>query len=789
MLELLVRSLFVRSKMPEADIAGAGGTASAVKPWWASLRKVWLLLALALGLEVSVGRAEEMAVPTQPSDPVAAKAYGVFDRACASCHQTGRLKALRLPAGNVGNILDLAALARNAGLVMAGNADASPLYTSMQSRSMPMEPATPADANGGEITATDLAVVRDWIEQLPTGDLCADRPHISGQAVATMVSKAVLATEAAKAATTRYVSLVPLANSCASADEIEGARQAVALLMNALSLGLEPVKLRALEPERLVLEVELTSIGWTAATWDRVAHRAPAAPFVSFEPAVTAASKTELPVLNGDWLASAATRAPFYYELMGLPESLSALLASLRIDMSDLKRGAGDRIGIRSSAVARGNRLLERRSFANGAAWLSSEFAPTAGRPDMFDMMVAAAQSAPTGGAIPDGSGARAQPQVQADATLMHFDLPNGFPAFFTANPTGARVNDLPLSMLRDDSHPAGKVAVAQSCFSCHGAVPLALPRGRADDLRIRIAAEPSLTKEARDRALALHSEATDLQRRIDEDRARYLRVATAAGIEPQRLVEGLELLPALIARYGRDVTAMELADIVDVEPKQLLEFGRSGSAALAEVLGRIAFGPLPRSEVDAILPELAARRGLRTAVVPTAPAIDGATGVDLDGRRARLVLKVQRLAFQTGDLLTVTARSNANCYLTVVTVDARGRGTVLFPNEFEPNNFIEAGREIHVPGEKAPYQFRLRDKGQETLIGVCAATSKSVDGIHHDFEKQRFTELGDYRAFLNRNWGNREPVEAKSKSKLPVTEAGNKPDVQARTAIRILIE
>ena len=159
-----------------------------------------------------------------------------------------------------------------------------------------------------------------------------------------------------------------------------------------------------------------------------------------------------------------------------------------------------------------------------------------------------------------------------------------------------------------------------------------------------------------------------------------------------------------------------------------------------------------------------------------------------------RLVLKVERPVFQTGDLLTLSARANVSCYLTVLTVDARGRGTVLYPNEFEPTNFIEAGRDVRVPGEKAPYQFRLRDKGIETLIGICATTAKSVDGIHHDFERQRFTELGDYRAFLNRNWGLREG-DGKGRAKVSrrtsetPADAATKADVQARTALRITVQ
>ncbi len=723
-------------------------------------------------------------MPPQPADPVAAKAYGVFAQACAGCHQQGRLKALR-PSGNLANILDLDGLARNASLVVPGNPDASPLYTSIQSRAMPVE-AT-GEAATAEISATDLLTVRDWIEQLPQ-DACASRDRLPAARLAEAVSAHVSTLPPDRAAKVRFISLAPLRNACASADEMESARQAVALLLNSLSLALEPHKPLAIDTDGAILAVDLGAIGWTAAAWDRLAQRAPASPFTIFTDDVRKAVGTDLPLINGDWFVDAASRAPLYYELLGLPETLPALLANLRLDLTDLRRGSAERIGLRTSQVARGNRLLERRSIPNGAAWLSTEFAPTAGRPDMFDLMIAAAGS---------GNAAEAmRAQLQGDATLLHFDLPNGFPAYFVANPSGARVNDVPLSVLKDDSHPGARVSVAQSCMNCHGPAPVALARGQVDDLKARLSSDTALPKEARERLLALHPDPSEWQRRLDDDQKRFARAATAAGIDPQRRSGGLEILPALVARYRRDVSAAELADLADVDLKTLFDLGSSGGAALADVMERIKYAPVPRSEVDAILPEIASRRGLKSAtsgslVVPpvavqppdSAPAL------------MRLVLKPERSTYQAGDLLMLTARTNANCYLTVITVDGRGRGTVLFPNEFEPNNFIEAGREVRVPGAKAPYQFRLRDKGHETLIGICSTASKAVDGIKHDFEMQRFTELGDYRAFLNRNWL-RDAGDSKPKSRTgrraseqPQTADAGKPDIQSRTAARITIE
>ena len=743
-----------------------------------------------IAVVVSIGNlhADGAKIPAQPTEPAAAKAYGVFDQACAGCHQTGRLKGLARPAASLGHILDLDALARNPAWVRPGNPDASPLYTAIQSRNMPI--AASGEIAPADVSAADLGAIRDWIEQLPTTAACTSGSSITAAAVVTAIATVTQTLAAKQAASTRFISLVPLHNTCASAAEIESARQAVAWVINSLSLALDPVKLEPVALDGLILKVELPAIAWEPARWDRLARRAPAAPFVAVDAATRAALSTTLPLINGDWLAATATRAPFYYDLLGVPDTLHGLYSSLRIDIANTKRGAADRIGLKTSAVARGNRLLERRAFANGAAWIASEFAPTAGRPDLFDLTVAAATA--TGAA-----------QLNPDATLVHFDLPNGFPAFFIANANGQRVNDIPQSVLTDESHPSARIGVAQSCASCHSAssgAPVALAPGRADDLKARLSSEPNLPKDVRDKLLALHSEPAATQRKIDEDRQRFERALSSAGIDPKSIADGQDPLQDLIARYRRPVAAAELADLADMELRALATFGKQASPSVADALDRIAFGAIPRAAADAILAEVAIKRGLHPAAASSTAAAQPSSS-ELQTAPGELVLKAARPVFHSGDLLSVTARAGSGCHLTIMTLDTHGRATVLFPNEFDVNNFIDAGREIRIPGEKAPYQFRLRDKGQETLIGICASTAKPVDGIRHNFEFQRFTELGDYRAFLNRNWDTREPADTKSPAPKPRRNGEPPPaikpadalttsrDVQARTAIRITVE
>jgi hypothetical protein len=114
------------------------------------------------------------------------------------------------------------------------------------------------------------------------------------------------------------------------------------------------------------------------------------------------------------------------------------------------------------------------------------------------------------------------------------------------------------------------------------------------------------------------------------------------------------------------------------------------------------------------------------------------------------LMLQADKEDHRRADAITLRVRSRSDCSLTLISIDARGRGTVLFPNDFEPAHRLAAGEELKVPRADAGYRLRLDENGTERIVALCnTATSGAVDGIRHDFERQRFTELGDYRAFL----------------------------------------
>jgi hypothetical protein len=113
------------------------------------------------------------------------------------------------------------------------------------------------------------------------------------------------------------------------------------------------------------------------------------------------------------------------------------------------------------------------------------------------------------------------------------------------------------------------------------------------------------------------------------------------------------------------------------------------------------------------------------------------------------LALWSDRETYAVGDVPSYHARSSEDCYLTLINVDPDRSAVVLFPNEFEPDNRLEAGRELKLPKPDSPYRFRLAKAGRETLIGICTQSPRPPPGISHDFGRLRFTMLGDWDTFL----------------------------------------
>jgi Domain of unknown function (DUF4384) len=296
----------------------------------------------------------------------------------------------------------------------------------------------------------------------------------------------------------------------------------------------------------------------------------------------------------------------------------------------------------------------------------------------------------------------------------------------------------VPDAHVRDELTWAGPAANGASCMACHRSGP----HGVTDIVRAQTETDTAAPRELRDQILALYPPQAEMDSLVAEDQERYAAAQLKAGIDPLLLINGLEPVAALAREHTRDVGLQRLAAEAELTASET----RSRLAALPDELfapaRRILATTASRAEADRILLRLAPDAGGTEAAVVVAAELPPRPELEL-------LLWSKSDAYEAGQLASFHARSNQNCYLTLISLDRSGQATVVFPNEFEQSNLLVAGKDMMLPAADASYQFRLRDKGRETLVGICHTSARPPDGIQHDFERQRFTMLGDWRAHM----------------------------------------
>ena len=120
----------------------------------------------------------------------------------------------------------------------------------------------------------------------------------------------------------------------------------------------------------------------------------------------------------------------------------------------------------------------------------------------------------------------------------------------------------------------------------------------------------------------------------------------------------------------------------------------------------------------------------------------------------------------------------------------------MLFPNEFEPDNFLRGGASITIPVQSATYQLRVKEPGTESVAGVCSAQRRRLTGVLPDYERQRFTVLGNWRLFLSTadsletEMAKSETDNGQSRSKADTAASkASGPDSEARAGIVFRVE
>ena len=682
-------------------------------------------------------------IPPRPDDPRASKTYTLLDTYCARCHQAGKTET-PLTSGSIANILAVGDVARDPLLIRPGLPDASRLYEVIVSRHAPLEIYTGLPQLG-EPEPDDIEALRSWIKDLqPASQGCKNRKIIAPADIDQLALTA-LNDEKEDARDIRFISLASLYNSCASDADLEGYRQAVKKILNSLSWSNDPAPVAVLGPAGALLAFKLSDLGWVSGHWDILQRVYPRGLQSTVPEELKTATATDVPVLRADWFADAASKPPLYYALLGIPSKLSELAKINGIDIEqNIKAARARRMLVRNSAITRGNRLVERHAGGRGAMWLTYDFASNTGEQDLFER--------PLG---PKPSNVVKNP-FKPDAVRVAFVLPNGFLGFALFDAAGNRVDRLVPGLEKslaggDEGALHDATRAGANCFGCHahGLKPV-----RDDFRNFALSEKFTGPKDVKDLALALYANDTETAGLWEGDQDRYSNALKAAAIDPDLLIGGVEPINALASRYLAKTGAQITAAQQGLDLASFQNILTTAPAAAASLARRLQHGILARPDLDRLLNLLKGPDETAAPTIAKLPAKDASKDLaSLAGGSAgavRLNVWVDKARPMPGDLISVNAEADSDCFLTIVSIDPAGKATVLFPNDFEPDNLLTAGKTVSVPGAEAPYQLRVKETGFETLFAQCSTSPTPPVGIEHDFERQRFTVLGNWENFVH---------------------------------------
>lgn len=658
------------------------------------------------------------AVLMPPAANAAVGAYKVLDQHCARCHQTGRLKR-SVAAGGLGNILDLDAVARRADLVRPGYPDASPLFTVMQTRHMPNDVA---DGVSGirEPSAEEIAAVRAWIAGLRAVPHCVWGVTETDD-VDALIRADQQGADPETARFRRYVQLSHLGTSCGGKSQLDAYRQALIKLINSVSRSPKPLRPDNVDVRGSFIAFDVRDLGWSPEEWEAIATQTPAATRPDLGSDILESSGSRQPLLRADWLAFALSEPGNYYARLRIPvreRSFDAWLGFTGNIVPAQTRVAG----IEQSAVTGATRTFLRRADKDGRVlWGAFDFEPGTGGQSGVLANLSNRLS----------RGVENDVAAGAEQSRLLFQLPNGFfgAAVFSAG--GTRRDEA--KEIGTESHVsglAGRVMGGLRCFVCHQ--PVLLPF--QDDLRAIAVDEVSQSGGG---ANHLASQA-ELDALLANDANAQTIVHRLVGIEPDLTIDGFEPIHALVLNYERSLDIRRVAREMGRSVQQISQRLENLGGDLASAARRLRQGVITRAEFDWLASELVEDADRR----PSAR-------VHRDDE-LRLSLWSDKPSYKAGETAYFFASSTQDCHLTLISVDSRGLATVLFPNDFNPDNILRARQRLRVPGPADEFRFRLRSVGEEMIVGICMAGARTAPpGLTHDFEHQRFTSLGDWEAFL----------------------------------------
>ena len=198
----------------------------------------------------------------------------------------------------------------------------------------------------------------------------------------------------------------------------------------------------------------------------------------------------------------------------------------------------------------------------------------------------------------------------------------------------------------------------------------------------------------------------------------------------------GAELIKVIAS--ARPVPLLEPAQLASAGPFETL---RTGADATARNLS-VAMASEESTEwdvYDKVIQTVARRPAAAPAwVAPVA-------GAAWPSQPFALEVATDRPRYRTTDPMTLRVKAGADCHLTLLNTGSGGQSRLLFPNRYQQQTLIRAGRTVVVLGMGAGVSIvPVGPAGVESVVAVCRKGESPVIGPSDDFGSVAFRPIGD---------------------------------------------
>lgn len=379
------------------------------------------------------------------------QAYNIFQQNCLNCHG---------PHGSFTEqlIIESAPGLIATGTVVPGNPDVSEFYKRLLG---PTEKGAQMPFAQPPLPQAAIETIRQWItEGAQDWEVQHDITFITTDAMLTAIQAHLATLEPFDRAFARYFTLTHLYNAGESLEALGAYQLALSKLVNSLSWGFEIRNPVPIDINETIFYIDLRHYEWDRnEAWTQLEQAYPyniafneetQADLLEKLTNLQAEMKCEVPFMHIDWFLGTASLPPLYHDILDLPETDSELERDLDVNVArNIESAPGvhvRRAGFKESGVSNNNRVVERHTSRYGAYWKSYDFAGNTGTQDILTHPLS----------------------FTHDGGEVVFNLPNGLQAYYVSDASGNRIDEAPITIVRNLAASDPTVRNGLSCIGCH---------------------------------------------------------------------------------------------------------------------------------------------------------------------------------------------------------------------------------------------------------------------------------------------------------------------------------